>query len=283
MPTVVNKTFEEIAPGDAVSIERTVQARDVRAWDAAFGDPELRAGLCESPATTGIVSSILTALVGSALPGPGSIIRAMSVQITGPLPIGRAMTVRLTVREKRSDQGIVILDGECTGPEGEPVATASLEVLAPTQRLQREMNEHRLEGLIERCRGLAPMLTGVVHPCSAEALAGAVEAAAASLILPVLFGPEAEIRKIADQNSFRHQQIPHRSLGRRRNSAQKAAMAAGAGQVAALMKGSLHTDIFLHAAMQNEAKLRSGRRIGAIVSCYPCRPMRAASSSPTLL
>ena len=43
------------------------------------------------------------------------------------------------------------------------------------------------------------MLTGVVHPCSADALAGAVEAAAAGLILPVLFGPEAEIRQIADQ------------------------------------------------------------------------------------
>ena len=41
------------------------------------------------------------------------------------------------------------------------------------------------------------MLTGVVHPCSADALAGAVEAAAAGLILPVLFGPETEIRQIA--------------------------------------------------------------------------------------
>ena len=37
------------------------------------------------------------------------------------------------------------------------------------------------------------MLTGVVHPCSADALAGAVEAAEAGLIVPVLFGPEAEI------------------------------------------------------------------------------------------
>ena len=42
------------------------------------------------------------------------------------------------------------------------------------------------------------MLTGVVHPCSADALTGAVEAADAGLILPVLYGPEAEIRRIAD-------------------------------------------------------------------------------------
>ena len=39
----------------------------------------------------------------------------------------------------------------------------------------------------------------------------------------------------------------------------KAAMAAGAGEVQALMKGSLHTDVLLHAIMQKEAKLRTGR------------------------
>jgi len=37
--------------------------------------------------------------------------------------------------------------------------------------------EHRLEGLLERCRELKPMLTGVVHPCSAASLTGAMEAA----------------------------------------------------------------------------------------------------------
>jgi phosphotransacetylase len=45
------------------------------------------------------------------------------------------------------------------------------------------------------------------------------------------------------------------------DSAQKAAAAAGAGEVAALMKGSLHTDVLLHAVMQKEAKLHAGRLI----------------------
>ena len=38
-------------------------------------------------------------------------------------------------------------------------------------------------------------------------------------------------------------------------------MAAGAGDVAALMKGSLHTDILLHAVLQKDAKLRTERLI----------------------
>ncbi len=38
------------------------------------------------------------------------------------------MTARLVVREKRPDQGIVVLDGQCTDPAGRVVATAILEV-----------------------------------------------------------------------------------------------------------------------------------------------------------
>ncbi len=265
MRTIVNKTFEEIVPGDSASVQRRLQAGDVRAWDAAFGDPDMLAGPGESQSATGIVTSILTALVGSALPGPGSAIRTTSVQIKGALPIGVVMTARLVVREKRSDQGIVVLDGRCTDPAGQLVATAILEVLAPTTRQQRQLAEHLLDGLIERCHDLKPMLTGVVHPCSAEALAGAVDAAAAGLIVPVLFGPEAEIRQIADQAHLDIAKCRIVATESAEDSAQKAAMAAGAGEVAALMKGSLHTDVLLHAVMQKEAKLRSGRLVSHCV------------------
>src|SRR5271157_785038 len=265
MQTVANKTFDEIAPGDAASVERTLQAGDVRAWAAAFGDGDVLAGPGESQAAAGIVTAMLTALVGSARPGSGSSIRAVSVEIKGALPISTTMTVRLVVREKRPGQGIVVLDGRCTDPTGQVVASAILEVLAPTMRQRRQVAEHRLEGLIERCQGLKPMPSGVVHPCSDDALAGAVEAAEAGLIEPVLFGPEAEIRQIAD---LAHLDIvKYRIVGTdgAEDSALKAAAAAGAGEVGALMKGSLHTDVLLHAIMQKEAKLRAGRLISHCV------------------
>jgi phosphate acetyltransferase len=265
MQTIVNKTFEEIAVGDTASAQRTLQASDVRAWAAAFGEVAMPAGPGESQEAAGIVTAMLTALVGSALPGPGTTIRTTSVQITGPLPIGAAMTARLVVREKHSDRGTVMLDGQCTDPAGEVFATAMLEVLAPTKRQQRQVPEHRLEGLIERCKDLKPMLTGVVHPCSADALGGAVEAAATGLILPVLFGPEAEIRQIADRAHLDIAKYQIVATDGPEESALKAATAAGAGEVAALMKGSLHTDVLLHAIMQKEAKLRTGRLISHCV------------------
>lgn len=261
MQIVVNKTFDEIAIGDAASVERTLQAGDLQAWASAFDDGDMLAQPGESQAAAGIVTSMLTALAGSSLPGPGSSIRMASVRIIGALPICVAMTARLVVREKLPAQGIVVLDGQCTDPSGQIVATAVLEVLAPTTRQQRPIAEHRLEGLIERCRTLKPMLTAVVYPCSTDALAGTVTAADAGLILPVLYGPEAEMRRIADHAHLDIAKYQIVTADSPEESALKAAMAAGVGEVAALMKGSLHTDVLLHAVMQKDAKLRTGRLI----------------------
>ena len=47
------------------------------------------------------------------------------------------------------------------------------------------------------CDGLPPLTTAVVHPCSDDALKGAIEAAERNLITPILIGPEKKIRAIA--------------------------------------------------------------------------------------
>ena len=259
MPSIENKTFDEIRVGDTASAQRTFQSGDVRAWATAFGDIGLFDESGHGHGAAGIVTALLTSLVGSSLPGPGSLVRSTVVQVHAALPINVILTAMVVVREKRPDQGIVVLDGLCTDPAGQQVATAVLEVLAPTTRLRRDVPEHRLDGLLERCRGLKPMLTGVVHPCSEDALAGAIEAAQAGLIVPVLFGPEAELRQIAAAAKLDLSGCRIVSTESAEDSAAKAAAAAGAGEVKALMKGSLHTDVVLHAAMQKEAKLRTGR------------------------
>ena len=197
MPFIQSKTFDEIKPGDTASIQRTLQAQDISAWSNAFGNAGTLVEAGDVQDTAGIVTTILTALVGSELPGPGSSVRSASVQLLAPLPVNAVLTAQVTVREKRTDGKLVTLDGKCTDPAGQIVATAVLEVVAPVNSLRREVPAHRLEELLVRCQGLKPMLTGVVHPCSAEALEGAVEAAEAGLIVPVLFGPEKDMRRIA--------------------------------------------------------------------------------------
>ena len=259
MPTLVNKTFDELSPGDSASTERTLQVGDIRAWGAAFGDADSLSNPGETKGAASIVSGILAALAGSALPGPGTAIRSSTVEIKGALPVGSPLTARLSVREKRPDTRSLLLDGQCTDASGALIATVTLEVVPAAHRVEQQQPEHRLDGLLTRCAGLPPTLTGVVHPCSADALAGAAEAAAAGLIVPVLFGPTDDIHRLADKAHIDLKDWHLVACEGAEDSAAKAAAAAGAGEVAALMKGSLHTDVLLHAVMAKESRLRTGR------------------------
>ena len=71
-----------------------------------------------------------------------------------PLPIDAATDGAAGgAGEAGGSRGSSILDGPVHATRrGRLVATAVLEVVAPTARLQRELPEHRLEGLLERCR-----------------------------------------------------------------------------------------------------------------------------------
>jgi hypothetical protein len=137
--------------------------------------------------------------------------------------------------------------------------------------------EYRLEGLLDRCHGLEPMVTGVVHPCSEDALAVAAEAAQAELIVPVLFGSEAALRRIAA--AARVDLSGCRIVGTEsaEDSAARAAAAAGADEVQALMKGSRHTDVLLH-AVRRSGKTRRDRSAGGR-RARPAGAPRAARSS----
>jgi phosphate acetyltransferase/phosphate butyryltransferase len=165
----------------------------------------------------------------------------------------------LAVKSKDAERGIVLLEGQCIDASGSLIASAVLEVEAPKSKLKQARAEHRLDSLVEECRGLKPLATGVVHPCSASALEGALEAAHDDLIIPVLFGPEREIKSVAEQAKLDISNFKIVNTSDAAESARLAARSAGAGEVHALMKGSLHTDAFLHGVLDKDANLRSGR------------------------
>jgi phosphotransacetylase len=122
----------------------------------------------------------------------------------------------------------------------------------------------KYEQLIERCKKFAPIPTAVAHPCEAGALSGAVEAAHAGLIVPILVGPAAKIASVAqsakiDLSGFKIVDAEHSHA-----SAAKAAELVRTGQAELLMKGSLHTDELMAAVVAREAGLRTGRRISHV-------------------
>lgn len=125
-----------------------------------------------------------------------------------------------------------------------------------------------LDDLIVLGRSLGAARTGVVHPLSADALLGAVDAARDGLIDPVLVGPGEAIRRLAEAQDLDISPYDIVEAPDAEEAAAQAAALAGRGELHALMKGSLHTDVFLHAIIQKEAGLRTGRLLSHCALIY---------------
>ena len=117
--------------------------------------------------------------------------------------------------------------------------------------------------LLKRAEGMQPIRTAVVHPVDDVSLTGAVEAAKAKLIIPVLIGPEPKIRATAQQCGVDLAPFELVPVEHSHAAADKAVELAKAGKVEALMKGSLHSDEFMHAVVVEPA-LHTARRMSHV-------------------
>ena len=122
----------------------------------------------------------------------------------------------------------------------------------------------KYERLLERCKTLAPIPTAVAHPCEPSALTGAVEAAQAGLIDPILVGPAAKIEETARAANVDLGKLEIVDAAHSMESAKKAVDLVKQGRAEVLMKGSLHSDELLSAIVSRDGGLRTGRRISHV-------------------
>jgi phosphate acetyltransferase len=126
----------------------------------------------------------------------------------------------------------------------------------------------RTAALIERARDYPPLRTAIVYPCNAEALGAALSARARGLTDPVLVGPASRIAALARSEGIVLDGCPLVDTGEDpRLASQRAVELARTGEVAALMKGSLHSDELLGAVIRRSGGLRrtgKGRRLSHV-------------------
>lgn len=142
------------------------------------------------------------------------------------------------------------------------------------------MRDTWYQELLSRAAHRPPLRTAVVLPLDAHALGGAVEAAAVGLIAPVLIGPLEAIRATAQACKLNLELCELVAMETRSPvaAAERAAALARAGEVQAIMKGSLRTDDLMHAvvAPRNGLVASSGQRMSHVfvlhVPRYP-RPL----------
>jgi len=121
----------------------------------------------------------------------------------------------------------------------------------------------RYEAFIHDAMALPRIRTAVVHPCSTETLCSAIELKEQALLDPVLIGPEHKIRAIAEAGEMSLAGIDIEPVEHSHAAAARGAELASAGQVGALMKGSLHTEELLSAIISTP-RLRTGRRMSHV-------------------
>ncbi|WP_264820566.1 bifunctional enoyl-CoA hydratase/phosphate acetyltransferase, partial [Acetobacter pomorum] len=110
--------------------------------------------------------------------------------------------------------------------------------------------------------GLVPV--GIVWPCEQHALEGAMDAAQRGIIEPVLVGDKGVIVSVAQASGIALDKAVIVDVATPAEAAQKATALVRDGRVKALMKGSLHTDLFMHAIVEADSGLRTSRRISHV-------------------
>ena len=304
---IENRTFDELTIGETASLSHTVTQRDIDLFATVTGDvnpAHVDPAYAETDMFHHVIiqgmwgAGLISATLGTRLPGPGTIYLGQDLRFRHPVSIGDTITATVTVHEKKPEKGDVTLDCVCTNQNGEAVITGTAFIRAPTMKVRvkrvtlpyvRVGRHDGTRALLARAAGGAAVATAVVYPVDAASLLPALDAAVAGLIVPVLIGPASQIQavaKAAGVNIAAHHLIDAPDGPA---AAAKAVALARAGEVALLMKGDLHTEELMHAVVAPDTGLRTARRISHVylmdVPDYP-RPLLvtdgAINITPTL-
>lgn len=259
-----NHTFASLRVGDQAALTRTVGPDDLSLFAAVSGDADPGGG-------HGLwAAAMVAAVLGTRLPGPGTVLLEQSARFPAPVVAGDTITATLRVTGKRDPGGIVVLDTLCTNQRGQAVLEGSATVIAPATDLTLPATPDRQAVLlpasrytpfIAEARALPPIRAAIVHPCSRAAILGAVEVRDEGLLDPLLIGPEAKIRAAAAEAGVSLDGIAIESTEHSHAAAARAVELAASRRVEVLVKGSLHTDELLAAVVARDSGLRTGRRI----------------------
>jgi phosphate acetyltransferase len=287
MRDFTNRTYDEIALGQSEAVTRTLNVTDIEALALAAGDVDGYHHDAANPddrpsAQAAAAIAMIAGLLNRRLPGPGSAIVGTHFHYAGDCFIGDTLTATVTAKVKHEDGHRIDFECTCRNQHGETLVDGMATVAAPTQRISYtdlatpQLILRRNDGfgkLMKLCDALPPVTCAVVHPCDAASLGGAIEAARANLIVPVLIGPEAKIRAVAAAEKIDISAYEIVSVEHSHAAAIKAVEMTRAGQTEALMKGSLHTDELMGAVVPTATGLRTARRIShAFVLDVPTYP-----------
>jgi acyl dehydratase len=179
---IENRTFDELAIGETASLSHTVTQRDIDLFATVTGDvnpAHVDPAYAETDMFHHVIiqgmwgAGLISATLGTRLPGPGTIYLGQDLRFRHPVSIGDTITATVTVHEKKPEKADVTLDCVCTNQNGEAVITGTAFTRAPTTKVRvkrvtlpyvRVGRHDGTRALLARAAGGAAVATAVVYP-----------------------------------------------------------------------------------------------------------------------
>jgi len=133
-------TIGEMKIGDNASFTKTVTETDIYLYAGVSGDfnpahvnqTEAEKGMFGKRIAHGMLSAgFISAVLGTLLPGPGTIYMGQELRFTKPVYIGDTITATVTVAEMIPEKNRVKLETVCTNQNGDVVITGMATVMPP--------------------------------------------------------------------------------------------------------------------------------------------------------
>jgi acyl dehydratase len=144
---MIGKTIEDLSPGDRAEITRLVEDDDIAAFVDAVGDynpvhsdPAYAATTpFKKPIAPGIFTAgLISAVIGTELPGPGAIYLSQSLKFVKPVKSGDTITARAEIIEVIRDRNRVRIQTVCVNQHGEEVLSGEAWVMPSKTRVVYE-------------------------------------------------------------------------------------------------------------------------------------------------
>ncbi len=135
---MIGKTIAELSEGDHAESVRRVEMEDITEFVDAVGDynpihsdPNFAAATAfHEPIAPGVFTAgLISAVIGTQLPGPGAIYLSQNLKFMKPVKPGDSITTRVEVMEVIRDRNRIRLSTVCTNQHGEQVLSGEAWVM----------------------------------------------------------------------------------------------------------------------------------------------------------
>lgn len=137
---MIGKSINEIEVGDSDFFQKTISEGDVYLFAGITGDfnpahlndQEAKKTVFKGRIAHGILTAgLISAVLGTKLPGPGTIYLAQNLSFKKAVYFGDTITAKVTVLSKNIDKNIIICETICYNQEEEIVLIGEATVMPP--------------------------------------------------------------------------------------------------------------------------------------------------------